>query len=56
MFLYISKAFIHVSTAYCNCDETEIAEKIYPSKNDPEKIIQSIEHLEDDLLEGLTPK
>lgn len=29
------KAFIHVSTCYCHCDETVLEEKIYPAPHNP---------------------
>lgn len=50
------EALIHVSTAYCNCDREEVAEVIYPPPYDPEKIIQSMEWMDDDLIEAITPR
>lgn len=50
------EALIHVSTAYCNCDREEVNEVIYPPPYDPEKIIQCMEWMEDDLVQALTPK
>ncbi|XP_068081071.1 putative fatty acyl-CoA reductase CG5065 [Anabrus simplex] len=50
------KALIHVSTAYSNCDREEVSEVIYPPPYDPEKIIQYMECMDDDLIQTLTPK
>ena len=33
--------FVHVSTAYSNCQLNEIDEKIYPISTDPNTIIQA---------------
>lgn len=29
------KAFLHVSTTYCHCNETELKEKLYKAPHDP---------------------
>ncbi|XP_047097189.1 putative fatty acyl-CoA reductase CG5065 [Schistocerca piceifrons] len=50
------EALIHVSTAYCNCDREEVNEVIYPPPYDPDKIIQCMEWMDDDLIDALTPK
>jgi len=49
-------AFVHVSTAYANCDKKEIEEKIYPTQLAPQKLIDSIEWMSDDVLDTLSPK
>ncbi len=54
-FLY-SKIFIHVSTAYANCDRLHISEEVYNPPVKPEKLIEAIEWLDDDLINELTPK
>lgn len=54
--MFYFQALIHVSTAYCNCDREEVAEVIYPPPYDPEKIIQSMEWMDDDLIEAITPR
>lgn len=38
-FFYIFKAFMHISTAYSNCDIFHIKEKLYPAKADWKKLI-----------------
>jgi len=50
------EAFVHVSTAYANCDRTEIEEKIYPTQLAPQKLIDSIEWMSDDVMDTLSPK
>ncbi|KAK6633636.1 hypothetical protein RUM44_004243 [Polyplax serrata] len=50
------EALIHVSTAYCNCDRGEVREVIYPPPYDPEKVIECVEWMDEDLLDVITPK
>lgn len=49
------KAFIHVSTAYCNEVKNGIKEAVYPEKLTPEKLIELSDDLDDEMLESLTP-
>ena len=50
----LSQAFIHVSTAYANCDKEEILEKIYTPAVEPRKLIECVDWLQDDILHGIT--
>ncbi|XP_069702736.1 putative fatty acyl-CoA reductase CG5065 [Periplaneta americana] len=50
------EALVHVSTAYCNCNRQEVQEVVYPPPADPEKIIQCVDWMEEDLLDTITPK
>ncbi|KAG4068112.1 hypothetical protein HA402_001537 [Bradysia odoriphaga] len=50
-----SQALVHVSTAYCNCDRSEIQEVIYPPPYDPANIISLVDWLPEDILDKLTP-
>lgn len=50
------EAFVHVSTAYCNCNRQDVEEHLYPIPADPEKIIQCVDCLDENLLESITPK
>lgn len=50
------EAFVHVSTAYCNCDRVDIEEKFYPIGVKYTKIIELNEWMDDETLEILTPK
>ncbi|KJE91335.1 male sterility protein [Capsaspora owczarzaki ATCC 30864] len=47
-------AFVHVSTAYANCDRAEILDQVYPPVADPYKLIEATNWLDDAQLEGLT--
>lgn len=51
-----SKALVHVSTAYCNCDRTEINEVIYSTPYDPANIINLINWLPEDVLDKVCLK
>ena len=53
---FLPQAFIHVSTAYCNCDREVIDEVVYPSPADPKKVMEMVEWLDDDVLADITPK
>ncbi|TGZ50002.1 Fatty acyl-CoA reductase [Temnothorax longispinosus] len=55
--LLIRSAFIHVSTAYCNCDQTYVVEEIYPvePKPKPKQVIALTEWMNDKMFEQLTP-
>ncbi|XP_036669605.2 putative fatty acyl-CoA reductase CG5065 [Drosophila suzukii] len=48
-------ALIHVSTAYCNCDRTDVSEVIYAPPYNPDDIISLINWLPEDILDQLTP-
>ncbi|XP_037071461.1 putative fatty acyl-CoA reductase CG5065 [Pollicipes pollicipes] len=50
------EAFIHVSTAYCNCDREVVEEMVYPSPADPKKVMDTVEWLEEDIIADITPK
>uniref|UniRef100_A0A1A9X2G9 Fatty acyl-CoA reductase n=1 Tax=Glossina brevipalpis TaxID=37001 RepID=A0A1A9X2G9_9MUSC len=49
------EALIHVSTAYCNCDRTDVQEVIYAPPYNPDDIISLINWLPEDMLDQLTP-
>ncbi|XP_046743270.1 putative fatty acyl-CoA reductase CG5065 [Diprion similis] len=50
------EAVIHVSTAYCNCDRTDVGEEIYATPQEPEQVIACTEWMDDKLVEELTPR
>uniref|UniRef100_A0A3B3QT55 Fatty acyl-CoA reductase n=1 Tax=Paramormyrops kingsleyae TaxID=1676925 RepID=A0A3B3QT55_9TELE len=50
------EVFIHVSTAYANCDRTVIEEMVYPPPVDYKKLIDSLEWMDDKLVSLITPK
>lgn len=49
------RAFVHVSTAYCNQTKINIKESVYPELLTPEKLIALSDDLNDEMLESLTP-
>ncbi|XP_023312175.1 fatty acyl-CoA reductase 1-like isoform X2 [Anoplophora glabripennis] len=48
--------FVHISTAYCNCDKFEIEEKIYPAHADWKSTITLAEQVDQHTLSILSPK
>ncbi|XP_054632103.1 fatty acyl-CoA reductase 1 isoform X4 [Dunckerocampus dactyliophorus] len=48
--------FIHVSTAYANCDRELIEEVVYPPPVDYVKLIDALDWMDDELVSALTPK
>ena len=50
------EVLIHVSTAYANCDRIHISEVVYNSPVQPEKLIEAVDWIEEDLVKLLTPK
>ncbi|XP_077399615.1 fatty acyl-CoA reductase 1 [Vanacampus margaritifer] len=50
------EAFIHISTAYANCNRKYIDEVIYPPPVEPCKLIESLEWLDDSIVQDITPR
>ncbi|XP_065212415.1 putative fatty acyl-CoA reductase CG5065 [Planococcus citri] len=50
------QAFVHVSTAFCCCENSAIEEKIYPSKHNAYDIIKLVQWMDPEILEKITPK
>ncbi|KAI4502949.1 hypothetical protein M0802_001993 [Mischocyttarus mexicanus] len=50
------ESFIHVSTAYCQCGETMLEERAYPTAISPESVISIVNTMPDDVLDAMTPK
>ncbi|XP_077300095.1 putative fatty acyl-CoA reductase CG5065 [Arctopsyche grandis] len=48
-------AFVHVSTAYCHCDRKVLEEVSYPAPHDPDKIIDMVSWMDQDMLTTITP-
>uniref|UniRef100_A0A665T994 Fatty acyl-CoA reductase n=1 Tax=Echeneis naucrates TaxID=173247 RepID=A0A665T994_ECHNA len=48
--------FIHISTAYANCDRELIEEVVYPPPIDYRRLIDTLDWMDDDLVSALTPK
>ncbi|KAI4872077.1 hypothetical protein NFI96_026542, partial [Prochilodus magdalenae] len=49
-------AFIHISTAYANCNRRHIDEVIYPPPVEPKKLIDSLEWMDDAIVRDITPR
>lgn len=49
-------AFVHCSTAYCQCDEAVLEERGYPPPHNPLLIVEMTNRMDDDFLEYITPK
>ena len=45
---------MHVSTAYCNCDKSDVAEMIYAPPYSPDDIISLVQWLPEDLLDKVS--
>ncbi|XP_052218054.1 fatty acyl-CoA reductase 1-like isoform X2 [Dreissena polymorpha] len=50
------EVFVHVSTAYANCDRPYIEEIVYPTPVEPQKLIDALEWMDDSMLDGITPQ
>ncbi|XP_020501160.1 fatty acyl-CoA reductase 1 isoform X1 [Labrus bergylta] len=50
------EVFLHVSTAYANCNRELIEEVVYPPAVDYRKLIDSLDWMDDELVSALTPK
>ncbi|PWA30165.1 hypothetical protein CCH79_00014967 [Gambusia affinis] len=50
------EAFIHISTAYANCNRKHIDEIIYPPPVAPKKLIESVEWMDDGIVRDITPR
>ncbi|KAI9556293.1 hypothetical protein GHT06_018867 [Daphnia sinensis] len=48
------KAFVHVSTTYNNMATNEIAEEIHPASLDPQKLMDLVDSMDDQLLSSIT--
>ncbi|XP_011605197.2 fatty acyl-CoA reductase 1 isoform X2 [Takifugu rubripes] len=48
--------FIHISTAYANCDKDLIEEVVYPPPVDYGKLIDCLDWMDEELVSTLTPK
>ncbi|XP_055916268.1 uncharacterized protein LOC129949069 [Eupeodes corollae] len=50
------EAFIHVSTAFCNCDQEVMYEKVYDFPHKPEDLIRLAEWMDVKMLDNITPE
>ena len=45
---------IHVSTAYCNCNRTEVKEVVYDPPINPDQVVSLVNTLDEDIVDSLT--
>jgi len=50
------QALVHVSTSYCQCNESVLEERAYPAPQNPFSIIEMVETMDDAALAEITPK
>ncbi|EDV19879.1 uncharacterized protein TRIADDRAFT_32834 [Trichoplax adhaerens] len=50
------KSYVHVSTAFCNTDKEVIEEVIYSDIVPPQKLIDAMSWMDDDMISQVTPK
>jgi fatty acyl-CoA reductase len=50
------EVFVHVSTAYANCERHYIDESVYPPPVEPQKLIDAMEWMDDDVVTKITAK
>ncbi|XP_055837530.1 putative fatty acyl-CoA reductase CG5065 isoform X2 [Episyrphus balteatus] len=50
------EALIHVSTAFCNCDQEVMYEKVYEFPHKPEDLIRLAEWMDVKMLDNITPE
>lgn len=50
------EAFVHLSTAFCNCDQEVMYEKVYDFPHKPEELMRIAEWMDVPTLDAVTPK
>lgn len=50
------QAFLHLSTAFCYCDQEVLLEKVYDCPQDPNDLIRLAEWMDAKTLEKITPE
>lgn len=50
------QVFVHVSTAFANCDQVCIDEVVYPPPVEPQKLLNALEWMDDSMVSMITPK
>lgn len=49
------EAFVHVSTAYCHCEQKVLQETIYEPPHDPHNLLPAMQWLPEDAIKLITP-
>jgi fatty acyl-CoA reductase len=50
------QSIVHVSTAYANCNRSDVAEMIYPPPIHPSKLLDASEWMDDQVFDAITAK
>ncbi|XP_073965099.1 putative fatty acyl-CoA reductase CG5065 isoform X1 [Choristoneura fumiferana] len=50
------EVYIQVSTAYCRCELPVLEERVYETEHNPQKLLQCVDWMDDELLTHLEPK
>ncbi|XP_073965239.1 putative fatty acyl-CoA reductase CG5065 [Choristoneura fumiferana] len=50
------EVYIQVSTAYCRCELPVLEERVYETEHNPQKLLQCLDWMDDELLTHLEPK
>lgn len=53
--VFLLQAFVHISTAFANCNQETIKEEVYPSPVKADDVIYIARCFEDDVLDKFTP-
>ncbi len=51
---FVVQAFVHVSTVFNNLDKGEIDEVVYPASMDPQKLMEFVDCMDNELLASIT--
>lgn len=49
-------AFVHVSTAFCNCNEKDLEETVVPLSPSPTQILDALQWMSDGLIQAVAPE
>lgn len=50
------EALVHLSTAFCHCEERLLEERVYPPLRDPHEVMRVVDFLDDASLRAITPE
>ena len=49
-YVFVLQAMVDVSTAYCNCNQTNIEEKIYEAPGNPRGMVEMCQWMDPDII------
>jgi fatty acyl-CoA reductase len=50
------QAFVHLSTAFCHCDQEELEERMYESPLDPHDVMKCVQWMDETTLNMITER